>query len=119
MEVSATQIARALLQSSNGGLEEWRVHDFSDDMEAHDVELTERVRAEFIADLDRVQAELSREFGPPARKGTQDDEVIPLNGVFRFTVWELPERILFAAAAHEDRGLPMLLMIGSDATGNV
>ena len=42
-----------------------------------------------------------------------DARVVPLNGVFRFAVWEVGERFLFAAAAHEDRGVPILLILGS------
>ena len=43
---------------------------------------------------------------------------IPLNGVFRFAVWPVGDKQLFAAAAHEDRGVPILLMLGT-ADGDV
>jgi hypothetical protein len=42
-----------------------------------------------------------------------DDDLIPLNGVFRFAEWEVDGKKIFAAAAHEDRELPYLLVLGT------
>ena len=110
---SASELASELLSAQPGGLEELRVHEFADDESAHDDQLIQQLLAEFSADFDRVQDELSRSYGVPVRTGTQDDDVIPLNGVFRFAVWQVGEAQLYAAAAHEDRGVPMLLMLGT------
>jgi len=60
-----------------------------------------------------VQKELIKVYGQPSRVGESDDETIPLNGVFRFAVWEVSDWQLFVAASHEDRGAPILLMIGT------
>ena len=60
-----------------------------------------------------MQKELAKEFGPPSRIGKADDEFIPLGGVFRFAIWEVGDSQLFVAASHEDRGVPILLMIGT------
>jgi hypothetical protein len=113
MAKSPTSLARELLEGETGGLDELRIHEFSDDESAHDDELTERLYAEFSADFDRAQAELTKAYGEPSRAGTDEDEAIPLNGVFRFAVWEVGDELLFAAAAHEDRGCPILLMLGT------
>ena len=72
-----------------------------------------RLHAEFSAEFDRVQAELARTYGEPLRTGAGDDDLIPLNGVFRFALWEVGDMVLFAAAAHEDRDCPLLLMLGT------
>jgi hypothetical protein len=65
-----------------------------------------------------VQVELSKKYGAPSRTVTEDDDIIPLNGVFRFAVWPVDDKQLFVAASHEDRGVPILLMLGT-ATGDV
>ena len=109
---SAKSIAKKLLDES-GGLEELRIHDFPDDESAHDDKRIEKLYVEFSAEVDRVQKELAKEYGPPSRTGETDDDVIPLNGVFKFAVWEVGESQLFVAASHEDRGVPILLMIGT------
>jgi hypothetical protein len=111
---SAKSLAKELLEGEPGGLEELRIHEFTDDKSAHDDEGVEKLHTEFSAELDRVQKELSKEYGPPARTGETDDEIIPLGGVFRFAVWEVGEAQLFVAASHEDRGVPILLMIGTE-----
>jgi hypothetical protein len=61
---------------------------------------------------------LTNQYGKPSRTGKEQDDVIPLNGVFRFAVWSVGDLQLFAVAAHEDRGVPILLMLGT-ADGNV
>jgi hypothetical protein len=113
MAKSATALAKELLEAGPGGLEEKRIHEFEDDEEAHDDEATERLYAEFSAEFDRIVAALTKQYGQPSRMGKKDDKVIPLNGVFRFAVWSVGDQELFAAAAHEDRGVPILLMLGT------
>lgn len=110
---SATSLATELLESGSGGLEELRIHEFADDEAAHDDKKIERLYADFCSELDRAQKELSAGYGPPSRTGDTDDEIIPLCGVFRFAVWEVGEAQLFIAASHEDRGVPILLMMGT------
>ena len=78
----------------------------------------ERLYKEFLAEFDRAAGELSKKYGTPARMGKQDDSAIPLNGVFRFAVWEVEGTELYLAAAHEEREVPILLMMGCDQ-GNV
>lgn len=113
MSKTATALAKELLDGDPGGLEELRIHEFTDDESAHDDELTERLYADFSAEFERVQKELTEQYGSPERAGETDDEMIPLNGVFRFAVWSVGDRQLFAAASHEDRGVPILLMLGT------
>jgi hypothetical protein len=110
---SAQSLAKELLAGEPGGLEELRIHEFPDDESAHDDEQIEKLQAEFSREADRVQQELAKEYGPPSRTGETDDDVIPLCGVFRFSVWEVGDSQLFIAASHEDRGVPILLMIGT------
>jgi hypothetical protein len=112
MAKSATTLARELLVSDDGGMEELRIHEFQDDKEAHDEEALEKLYADFSSEFDRVEAALSNQYGMPSRTGKEDNEVIPLNGVFRFAVWSVGDKQLFVASAHEDRGVPILLMLG-------
>jgi hypothetical protein len=118
MPKSATVLANDLLTSGAGGMEELRIHEFQDDESAHDDELIDRLYQAFSAELERVQVELTKKYGKPVRTGTEDDGSIPLNGVFRFAVWDIDGTVLYVAAAHEDRGVPILLMMGADS-GNV
>jgi hypothetical protein len=113
MPKSATALAKKLLAGDAGELEELRIHDFPDDEAAHDDEATDELYQDFSAEFERVEAALTKAYGKPSRVGKQDDEVIPLNGVFRFAVWSVGDKQLFAAAAHEDRGVPILLMLGT------
>jgi hypothetical protein len=110
---SAMKLADKILKKTEGGLEELRIHDFKDDESAHDDELTERLYDEFSADVERVQAELSKQYGQPSRKGKKDDRDIPLNGVFPFAMWKVGDKQLFVAAHHEDRGVPIILWLGT------
>jgi hypothetical protein len=118
MVKSATALASELLEGDAGGLEELRIHDFADDEEAHDDEAIDKLYEEFSSELDSVVTTLSKKYGKPSRTGKEDDEAIPLNGVFRFAMWSVGDKQLFVAAAHEDRGVPVLLMLGT-ADGNV
>jgi len=110
---SAVKIAQQLLKKDEDGLEELRMHDFPDDESAHDDELTEQLYAEFSADVQAIQAELSREYGAPSSKGKADSDGIPLNGVFDYAIWQVADKQLFVAAHHEDRGVPIVLWLGT------
>lgn len=118
MPKDATTLASELLQGGPGGLEELRIHEFTEDEEAHDDEAVEKLYADFSAEFDRVEAALIMQYGKPSRTGKEDDEIIPLNGVLRFAIWPVGDKQLFAATAHEDRGVPILLMLGT-ADGDV
>jgi hypothetical protein len=130
MAKSAIKVARKLLKEEEDVLEELRVHELHDEP-GYDEKFIQGLYAEFAAEFDRVEAELSKEYGPPSRTGQEDDDIIPLNGVFRFAVWQVGDKRLFAAAAHEDRapvasisvpeagidagltGAPIILMLGT------
>jgi len=115
---SAITLAKELLEADIGNLEELRIHEFEDDASAHDDQALEKLYQEFAKDFDKVQAELNKQYGPPSRTGKADDDLIPLNGVVRFAIWSVEDKQLFAVAAHEDRGVPILLMLGT-AEGEV
>ena len=113
MSDTAIGLAIELLGGRPGSLKELRIHEFTDDESAHEDDLMERLYAGFSAEFDRVEKELTEEYGLPLRAGREDDKLIPLNGVFRFAVWKVGDRKLFAVASHEDRGAPILLMLGT------
>ena len=107
----ALELAPKLLKKAEG-LQELRVYEFDGDEEAHDDELTERLYDEFAAEVERVQAELSKKYGRPAKQGKSGDRAVRLNGVFRYALWDIKGSQLFVAAHHEDRGVPIILWIG-------
>ena len=100
---SVKSLAKELLDGDPGGLEDLRIHELTDDYAAHDDEQIERLYASFSAEFDCVQKELTDDYGQPSRTGETDDEIVPLNSVFRFAVWEVGDSRLYVAAAHEDR----------------
>jgi hypothetical protein len=113
MAKSATALASELLEADPGGLEELHIHEFADDEEAHDDEAIDKLYEEFSSEFDHVVTSFLKKYGKPSRTGKEDDEAIPLNGVFQFAVWSIGDKQLFLAAAHEDRGVPILLMLGT------
>ena len=94
-------------------MEDLRVHLFADDEAAHDNEAIDRLYAEFSNEFDGVATALAKRYGSPFRTGEEDDEDIPLNGVFRFAIWLIGDMQLFVAVAHEDRECPILLLMGT------
>jgi hypothetical protein len=111
MEKSSVEVAKRLL-SSGVGFGDLRVHQFKHDLEAHDDNAIARLYAEFVSDFERVQADLSECYGEPVSLGIENDKRIPLGGVFRFAIWQAEGQLLYAVVAHEDRGCPVLLLLG-------
>ena len=109
----AITLAKQLLEAEAYNLKELRVYEFSNDELAHDDELVEKLHGEFLAEFETVQAELISQFALPSRRGTKADAAIPLNGVFYFAIWPVGDRQLFVAVAHEDRGCPILFVLGT------
>jgi hypothetical protein len=113
MPVSAMKLAAKFLKDKEACLDALKIHDFPDDESAHDDELTERLHADFCKEVDRIQTELSRQYGPPLRTGRKDDKDIPANGVLQFGLWKVGKKRLFVGAHHEDRGVPIVLVLGT------
>src|SRR5947208_2316015 len=113
MRKSVTELAGELVAAGGGGLEELHVHSFDDDEAAHDDDAHERLYEQFSAELQAAVTELEKTYGEPLRSGASHDAAVPLNGVFRFAVWDVDGTELFLAASHEDRDCPILLMIGT------
>jgi hypothetical protein len=114
----ATQIAAALLAKAadeNEMIDDdqfIRIFQFGNDVAAHERDLLGRVTAEFHTAFSDVQQELTTIYGNPVRTGSEEDPAIPLNGVFRCAFWAVEGKLLFLAAAHEDRECPFFLMLG-------
>lgn len=113
MPKSATNLARKLLSRTDDALEDLEVHQFRDDAEAHDDSGMQGHYANFEAIFERARSELSASYGQPVRTGNDYDEDIPLNGIVQFAVWKIESKLLYLAFVHEDRGLPILLMLGT------
>ncbi len=80
---------------------------------AHDDDRIEELYVEFSADVETIQDALTAELGPPKHKGKSNHKFIPLNGVFRYALWEVGDKHLFVAAHHEDREIPIILALGT------
>ena len=106
------QAARGLVDSAANDLAELRVRELKDDEEAHDDALQEQLEQEFDTAFAAALSDLTSEHGAPLRTGQDDDESVPLNGVFRFAIWHIRDNQLWLAAAHEDRECPFLLLLG-------
>lgn len=113
MSNSATNLARELLGRGKASLEVLAIHQFRDDAEAHDDEAIERLYLEFKSKFKLAQSELSGVYGDPIRAGNGSDNIIPLNGIVCYAIWQFKSRLLYLAFAHEDRGVPILLMLGT------
>jgi hypothetical protein len=112
---SIPEVARALLRERRSSLIDLKVRVFKNDVEAHDDEIQTRLRGEFVAECERAIAALIVEFGIPFFNGYDDNDLVPLGGVIRVAVWEHDQQFLYVAAAHEDRELPYVLMLGTQA----
>lgn len=110
---SVVQKARQLLREPPGDVHELRIYEFDDDEDAHDDDFQTQVEQSFVESFDALVEMLSTEFGQPAIVGEADHNAIPLTGVFKFACWNVGEKTLYAAAAHEDREEPFLLVIGA------
>jgi hypothetical protein len=114
MQTPVAQLARNLLDAGARGFEALQIHEFQDDLAAHDDGLQEQVRQKFVAGFNETMAELTAVFGEPTSSGADDGHSsIPLCGVFCYAVWASGEHELFLAAAHEDRECPYLLVVGT------
>lgn len=107
------KLAQKILKKQDDDMEELRLHWFNGDEEAHDDEAVEGLYEEFVRELERAREELSASYGKPKRTGKKDDKAVPLNGVFGFAVSDIKGRKLWVAAAHEERDVPIMLMMGT------
>jgi hypothetical protein len=102
MPESATSIAERVLAAAEDEFDMLRIHEFSDDDSAHDKQIVKELYGDFSADFERAESELCEAFGAPSRTGEGGNDLIPLNGVYRYTFWEVGDRQLYLAIAHED-----------------
>jgi len=113
--MSATALANSMIEDEDTDLEELQVHELADDAAASDEAAIAGLYQQFNSDFDDVAAELSVQYGEPAYAGDVDTDAIPLNGVFRYAIWNVEDKHLFLAAAHQDRESPIVLMLGTTA----
>jgi hypothetical protein len=113
MRVAAVPVARKLLAAPAGNIGELWVHPFASDEAAHDDAMQAQLERDFAAAFEAARSELAADFGPPLRFGEAAEDAVPLNGVFCAAVWSAGDRQLWLAAAHEDREMPFLLLMGT------
>ena len=82
-------------------------------MEAHNEEETQKLYANFESMFERAQLELSANYGQPVQTDQKSEAEIPLNGIVRLAIWKNERKLLYLAFAHEDRGCPILLVLGT------
>jgi hypothetical protein len=89
-----------------------RIYEFAGDFEAHDNVLQERLDQEFEQAFANASEVLSAALGPGRQLTRDDDNFVPLDGVFCAMEWHVGGQRLYLAAAHEDRETPFLLVLG-------
>jgi hypothetical protein len=104
--------AKNLLKQRTSQSEPIDCREFFDDQEAHDDSLHRTLERMFRDNISKYQAALTREYGPPTNEGFSAHRDIPLNGVMRYAVWEISQKTLYLALAHEDRELPYVIYLG-------
>jgi hypothetical protein len=115
MSIDTDELATAASAALNEGeMIAIRIHEFELDGDEHDDDAIDKLHESFHADFATATAALTKIYGNPTRAASDiDDDAIPLCGVCRFAVWDFDRKGLFLAVSHEDRGTPILLMIGS------
>ncbi len=109
-EVLTSAVSAALTEAEMDAV---RIHEFELDGDEHDDGAVEKLHESFHADFAAAMATLAEQYGQPARsEADMDDDEIPLCGLCRFAVWNTDDGGFFLAVSHEDRGTPILLMIG-------
>ena len=111
MKFRVTEKRKNNIVSFNGLLPDI-IHEFELDGDEHDDEAIEKLHIDFKNDFDIAATALSQQYGPPVKSGTDDDDALPLTGIMHFSIWRTDDAGLFLAISHEDRGTPILLMLG-------
>ncbi len=106
------QQVAAFLEAGDGVMDALRIHEFEMDGDEHDDDSVELLHYDFKKDFDAATRVLTAEHGEPAHSGSDDDDAIPLTGIEAFNIWNIGDQGLFLAISHEDRGAPILLMLG-------
>ncbi|MBN2291527.1 MAG: hypothetical protein JXM70_03820 [Pirellulales bacterium] len=111
-ESTVLQQAAEFLEAGDGAMDALRMHEFEMDGDEHDDDAVDLLHQDFRKDFDAATRVLTAEYGDPSHSGTDDDESIPLTGIEVFNIWNTGNQGLFLAISHEDRGAPILLMLG-------
>ena len=111
-ESTVVQQAAEFLEVGDGAMDAIRIHEFELDGDEHDDDAVELLHKDFKKDFDTATLVITAEYGAPMRSGSDDDNAIPLSGIEAFNIWTVGDGGLFLAISHEDRGTPILLMLG-------
>ncbi len=114
MTIDADALASAVSAAlTEGEMDAVRIHEFELDGDEHDDDAIEKLHESFHIDFHTAIGTLAKEYGQPSRSESDcDDDAIPLCGPCRFAVWDTDNGGFFLAVSHEDRGTPILLMVG-------
>lgn len=114
MSIDADEVTTAAsVALSEGEMFAIRMHEFELDGDEHDDDAIDKLHESFHTDFEIAKAALKKTHGNPTREAADDeDDAVPLCGVCRFAVWEYEGKGFFLAVSHEDRGTPILLIIG-------
>ena len=112
------QTVLSLDRAQPGVLELLGIHQFRDDMEAHDDEKQQQLVEQFTADFYLLVTALTCVWGAPdSLTNGGFDRRIPLCGIGMSAGWRHSNCTVFVAFAHEDRELPFLLVAGTIPAG--
>jgi hypothetical protein len=111
-ESTVLQLAAEFLEAGDGAMDAIRIHEFEMDGDEQDDDAIDSLHQDFKKDFDAAARVLTAEYGAPSHSGSDDDDSIPLTGIEAFNMWNTGDQSLFLAISHEDRGTPILLMLG-------
>lgn len=111
--LNAVSKAVKLLAKPEPAFVELRLFEFEDDADAHDEGLIEERYAEFTESFNKAVVSLTKKFGPPVRGARGEQVDIPHCGIMQYSLWDVEDRGLYVAWCHEDRELPIMLVLGT------
>lgn len=109
VEFAREILAKRKMMGHRETLAEW---EFLSDHETADRELQQHVEASFVEKFKDARKKLAKEFGVPAETGIEGHRDIPCNGVLEFAIWSVGRKRFYLAATHEERDVPVQLVMG-------
>lgn len=111
IQTRARKAAQKLLTSRSDASEELEAWEFRSESEAHDDAVPDEQHAQADASFEAAAAALAADYGEPWKSASGQHPDLP-HAVERWTIWKVLDRTLYLVVSHEDRELPVTLIVG-------